>query len=564
MPSMKFSRLSLLSRSERRALTVSFEKPKSVLVAGNGFGKSAIVKSLYDTLGAQPHKVDRSWRDASVASLLEFEIDGRSYAGLKANRTYSVFDDQKRCLFTTDRVTDQLGPFLADMLAFRLVLTDKQDHVRVPPPSYAFAPFYVDQDQSWGRAWAGFRDLAMFPHSTRSLAEYHSGLKPNAFYEAQAERERIRIEVAAIGAERDAVASALKRLRDTFPKTVLTLNLTDFEQETDELVGEAQTLHEQEVEYRRDLAVANEERLAWENHVETLRSAIAEQDAVYQSMIGEASQIECPVCGQHYVNGIAEQFQLVAEKDDLVSALHLGQANLRDATAKCGSRRAALEHVRASIDNVDRIMATRKANISVRDIIISEGRQEADRLLTDRLGALNDQYGDALRRVADCEARMKESDDRGHRATVLGFFAEHLEKAAADLDVRIEAAGLRSIQGVNMGRGSEGPRTLAAYYYSFLNTARRFGSSAFCPIVIDAPNQQGQDRSHLSAIMRFLLASPPSESQVIIATEALNDRGAVDDQTSVIDISFKKNQVLREDLYTSVMEVFTEYLLSVS
>ena len=67
--------------------------------------------------------------------------------------------------------------------------------------------------------------------------------------------------------------------------------------------------------------------------------------------------------------------------------------------------------------------------------------------------------------------------------------------------------------------GSEGPRGIIAFYYAFLHTARRYSSCAFCPIVIDAPNQQGQD--DMQRVMRFIIDKRPADSQVIVATEDL-------------------------------------------
>ena len=53
MAQMKFSTLSLLSQKERRGLQIDFSAPATVLVAGAGFGKSAILKSLYEGTGCQ-------------------------------------------------------------------------------------------------------------------------------------------------------------------------------------------------------------------------------------------------------------------------------------------------------------------------------------------------------------------------------------------------------------------------------------------------------------------------------------------------------------------------------
>jgi hypothetical protein len=128
---------------------------------------------------------------------------------------------------------------------------------------------------------------------------------------------------------------------------------------------------------------------------------------------------------------------------------------------------------------------------------------------------------------------------------------------AGQLDVRVPDARQLNLQGLYIGRGSEGPRALAVYYYSFLHTAKNHGSSAFCPIVVDAPNQQGQDKDHLRRIMQLLLNEAPSHAQVIIASETAPP-STVD--TVILDVSWKKDQVLRDDKYEEVLDYVNPFL----
>jgi hypothetical protein len=125
------------------------------------------------------------------------------------------------------------------------------------------------------------------------------------------------------------------------------------------------------------------------------------------------------------------------------------------------------------------------------------------------------------------------------------------------LDVRLPDPKQLTVQGLNIGRGSEGPRALAAYYYAFLGTTKEYGSSTFCPIVIDAPNQQGQDAGHLQQILAFLLSEAPAGSQVIIASESEPASG----QASIVNVTSKKNQVLREDAYEATLEYIRPFLM---
>jgi hypothetical protein len=117
---LRFSRLCLLSQHERRAFSLNFSSEATVLQAGNGFGKSAVLKSLYNALGAEPHRVDSFWRSAQVETLLEFTVDGRSYAMLAGHGRYAAFDADQRLQLRTTSVGKDLTAYLAKLLDFQL------------------------------------------------------------------------------------------------------------------------------------------------------------------------------------------------------------------------------------------------------------------------------------------------------------------------------------------------------------------------------------------------------------------------------------------------------------
>jgi hypothetical protein len=84
MRNLRFSKLYLLSQNERAGLEVSFSDRPTLVRAPNQHGKSAILKSLYEAFGAQPHKIDDTWKRANVTSLVQFSIQDANYAILKA------------------------------------------------------------------------------------------------------------------------------------------------------------------------------------------------------------------------------------------------------------------------------------------------------------------------------------------------------------------------------------------------------------------------------------------------------------------------------------------------
>lgn len=157
----------------------------------------------------------------------------------------------------------------------------------------------------------------MFSNSSKSLAEYHSGLRPNAYYKAKATRDSIKVQLITIDAERNALHQALNKVRESIQGAPLALTMDDFVSETERLVVEGQRLHSEQAKYRTELASLNDEHQLWSDHVALVESALRETDQAFEAALKQPSDVECPMCGQHYQNEIADQFDMIADTDDL-------------------------------------------------------------------------------------------------------------------------------------------------------------------------------------------------------------------------------------------------------
>lgn len=549
MHTMKFSRISLLSNEERRGLEVTFSPDATVICGHNGFGKSALLKSLYDAFGAEPHKVDRSWRDANVITAVEFVIDGTRYTILKFAGTYTVFDSTDQRVFHTASVMQELAPYLAELLDFRLLMADQREEIVIPPPAYAFAPYYVDQDNSWSKAWAPFTKMFL-PASATALADYHLGLKPNTYYLALAERTQISQHMTRAQIRVDGLSDAANHLRQIEPDAPVYFDLEDYKAETDQLLTEARVLQDTQIDHRCKLAELEDERALWTAQISVTRGALHEAETVFASAVGHSEKVQCPTCGEHYQNDIAARFEMAADAESLVSAHHAALSKLRDVEAALAKRRSALDEVARATERVQALLSPRKAGLDLGKVIAAEGRNAATRALRSQIAGVEQEIGTLSTRFRELSDDMRRSQDRKRSALIRDTFASDLTRLATQLDVRVGDVRKGSIAGMSFARGSEGPRGIAAYFYACLHTISKFGSGTFCPVVIDAPNQQGQDDKHLPAIIKMLLNQRPKGSQLILGVE--EPIGVDGSGAEVIQVGERRNQLLREADFDAV------------
>jgi hypothetical protein len=558
---MKFKRISLLSQEEKRAFSMDFHDGATVVKASNGFGKSALLKSLYDTFGAEPHRIDQAWRSANVVSAVDFEVEGRRQTIIKFAGTYTVFDDSGSKALQTSSVSQGLAPFLADLLDFRLLMVDQREQVLIPPPAYAFAPFYMDQDRSWASAWEPFRNMYL-PRSAATLADYHSGLKPNEYYAAQAERDRLKTVLREAEVRREGVIAAVEELRSVEPDASVYFNIDDFQAETTELLAESTRLLDEQNSHRAKLSELVEARALWVTQIEVTRAALSETDEVFRSAFAHPVDVECPTCGEHYTNDIAARFKIAADSEALIGVLNHARQEQEKLDKRILTVRHDIQAIEVAAARVRDVLSTRKNDLTLGEVVAAEGRNAATRILREKVKGVEAEIGGINSKINEITATMRRLLDRKRSRTIRDFFASHFVSFGQQLNVRIGDLPSNPMSATPHARGSEGPRGLAAYNYAFLRTAQQYSSMVFCPIVIDAPNQQGQDAQHLPAIISFLVKKRPEGAQLILGVEEAT--GVSENDAEIVSVGVRRNQLLSDAEFETVGRQLRPYLAQVA
>lgn len=556
MPTVKFKNLFLLSQVEKRALHVPLHSRKLLIQGANGFGKSVIMKSLYEALGATPNKIDDRWKNANVSSCLEFEFAGETWFSVKAHGVHSLFDDKGNRRFWGQRLVKDWGPKLAEFFGFKLEMVNKDGETLTPPPAYLFAPFYVDQDGSWENTWVSFRKDFYLPESAVTLADYHSGIRPDGYYSAKAELTKEKIVLSSLETAVETLRQAMTQIEE-IEGTTPTYDLQEFASECGDLVAESERLLVLQAEHRRTVSDLHEESHLVRAEAVLLKNALKEMRGEFELASSLPRQVECPTCGHEYQNSLAERFALIEDEGVLSKALTDAQSKLERLVEKERAERGNLDAISASLSRVQKILETRKQSLSLNDVLVAAGKTEAAKILR---VSLNDKIvaADGSRTRTDAlRSSMNEFTDRTRTSEIRKFYRTRLSMFSQELDVHLDDPAKQSIVSINVARGSEGPRALLAYYYAFLHTKLEFTTNARFPVVIDSPNQQGQDKVHLPQMVKFIFDHVPGDGQTIVATEDAS--GLEFEGVTIATYGEAKRQVLREKEFDRVKAVFDPF-----
>ncbi|WP_068304499.1 ATP-binding protein [Pararhodobacter sp. CCB-MM2] len=295
MKKLIFESLELLSLKERRARRISFHPKMTVITGENDVGKSSVIKSIFWTLGAEAAKVHPNWVEANIKSLLTFTVDDVRYRALRERNGFSFFTDDGKLLIRANSVVKELAPFMAELLDFQLVLSNRVGEPEIPPPAYAFLPFYIDQDSGWAKPLESFANLTQYSAYKKPIIEFHTGIRPNEFYVLEAAKRQIQVKQREFQADRNVVQKAMEKVGLTETFDGLELSTEGHEVAVERLLVRLKQLREDRRTRAAKLAEILDQRVVTENQIATVRAALREieKDIVFARDLPE--EIFCPV-----------------------------------------------------------------------------------------------------------------------------------------------------------------------------------------------------------------------------------------------------------------------------
>jgi len=388
------------------------------------------------------------------------------------------------------------------------------------------------------------------------MIEFHLGVRPQSYYDAKKKDLELREGLSSVEKERLSLQAARDSVRKRKERVQVDLNPVAFREEMEQAVDRYNAIYAEQQEVLMRLKELRNQRNTIDTELDLLRRGISELEADYSyaESPDTPDQIGCPTCGTEFENSFVERFGILDDIDHCHSLVDQWLKKRADASERLSTIESEYAQVSSKMSNVEALLQRSKENVTLSELIASEGMKEMVSSLNADIQLLLDKeqgiYGDIESNASDLKLDSKAKKE------IVTFYHARMKEYLNSLNVSVlDESDYKTLekQIKNNALGSDLPRSLLAQYFAFLHTMKKFNSFVSCPMLIDSPFQQEQDETNKGAILNFVLGKRLSDQQMILATVSVDDikDNAVLDKVTTVELS-NKLSLLNKHQFQSV------------
>jgi len=557
---IQFNRLIIWSDKEATACDYLFNKHTTVFCGVNDTGKSAVIKSIYRTLGVSISHDDK-WKGASANSALFATINNEEYVFLKFGTTHSIFHGNT-LIVSSNKITSEYAPTFANLFNFRLKMADNDGDIVTPPPAFCVLPFYIDQDEGWTGLWTSLQNLRQFPKYKEQLPDYHLGIRNNEYYEAHSKLIANDREIASVNSEIRFYEKAKAKAshHDEYIKALPNIDIEAFNQEITELLASLGEVIAKQNKLRADLLSLQGELAEINHRIHLVDGAIKGSDKASKEIFDkyDGTNYECPVCKTHHDDGFAMVFTLAQDKNSLQGLLGDLLTSKIELQARISEKDVGVREMRLMQTKMQGTLDVKRGELRLRDYVEMEGVRMVNSFMNSEIIGRGRVIAELQLKAQSLLDIKKRFENKKRAKQIKADFLDVFAKNRYALSLPSDSGGGRRILYKVKGQGSARAREVLAHFFTMLALKVEYSDSPFFPVVIDSPDQQGQDSINLPQMINFIKGRLPAKAQLIIGLGEDPYFEESDDIT--IHQLNHKFSVLNKDTYNFVRPIVAEFL----
>lgn len=553
MKRLVFEEIQVISYRERKAIKVTFNPKRTIIKGSNQIGKSSLIKSIYYTLGANPSIINDNWLRAEPITYLKFKVDEAKLSVLRYKKNVFVLIDENGIAQALN--FKSLSDHLNEIFDFNLIINNRKGEPETPPPAYLFLPFYIDQDKGWNDNWNSFANLSQFSSWKKPLLDYHSGIKGNSYYKTKSEFDSIKTELEDTKNEIDTLNKILRSIKAKLKEEDFNINIDDFSKEISELLSECELLKVDQNKLKHKLTELYNQKSIILSRISIVETSINESKLDYKFALNHIeNEIDCPMCGAQYENNFSERFSIAEDEENFEELLKELKNELLNINEEINRFNKSFIEKKIDFEKIQELLNEKKADIKLVDLIENEGKKRVKEIFVEEQNEIYTKIGKATSKFTSLDIELKRinKDGEAKKQTIMNLYRSKLKSNLKNLNINTEKISKGIFERMDSKikeQGSNLPRALLAYYFSFFHIMNKYSTSTFCPIVIDSPNQQEQDKDNLKAIMNFISTNQPDNSQLILSL--VEDIETTFDKDTLY-LENEKYSLLKTDFYNEV------------
>lgn len=559
MLKLTIKELFIFSITEKRAKHVKFIDKINVITSskqnGTKKGKSAIMKSIYHTLGADCFFEDK-WNINDKVNILRFTIDMTDYYLLRYQRLFKLYTvkDKKEVFRTCNRT--ELAEKLGDLFEFKVMLPNKETgNIEVTPPAFNYLLNYIDQDGMDGSKFQSFVSLQQYSDYKDKVLYYHFGVYTEDYYKIIKDIEEIEEKIQSMQEKIKVCQSMILRINNE-------LHDCDYSADLDALETELEINKKEYVEHRAKLVKCKKKLIKYRNAREDILSSIADISEFSKEVSAEVNKImkhECPFCHSEISDNVEFRIRSYNSIEDALFMKAGLEEDLAELERKIDKEENKYRDYLEMMESYEKRLNSYNDGIS--DILKYKGFIEMKDSLIKELGEITSQVKENEETLDIEKKKKKQYDAEKKKVNERYYNLMMYDKNRFGLK-EISENKLKDIKSIIKAGGSNKPIATIIWYMNLLRIKREFNKNAIIfPIVFDSPNNAETDEEKRRELLQYLFDSVEDDTQLIISTLGFDEKEFSNVEISqVINLDNDKYQVLNTEDYDKYKKLFVSLM----
>ncbi|MEC1744165.1 hypothetical protein [Schinkia azotoformans] len=555
-------KLIVISEIENSSRELNFSSGLNIILGKeNKSGKSSLVKSIFHTFGCKV-KFEDDWEDLIKYYIVYFEYNNIEYVIVRKNieNHYFIFkeDSSTSNNFVFVNEFDNFGDFseiIMRILNTNIRLTDKSGIGRAITPPLLFAFNYIDQDLGWNNIGNNFLNTSYFKDWKNNTIKFVVGYQNKEYFDLKELEDAIRTKINEKEKEISYIKKFIVKLEEAYKSKTTNTEI----KENESLLKELNILEKKRIAVANDLNSLKNERYQLTLRLSNVKAIISDLSKDHEYANELPDTLFCPFCGSDHHNDFDNKLEIIKDIKNAQELLGISRKELNEIEEE-------IKEIEELYSQTDRLykktyidLKNKEDTANIINNFKAQGRSEILKTSSKELSELIDENNGNILVKNKIENNIKELISQKRSTKIRNSIKDRFADIKEQVNITKNKYSFKNFMIVIKNfTGSEFSRVIFSYYVALFLYNKERQDYPFKFLVIDTPNQQGQNSENLKKIFSTFNLLRDKKGQVIVGTERETGYEQFDD-VNVIEVT-KVRKCLTKSHYNEHCEIINKLL----